>query len=336
MKKKHSNIPIFIPELACPHQCVFCNQENISGQDVIIQPSEIKGLIEEYLVTMNDGRTIEIAFFGGSFTGIDLQLQEEYLKVAHQFIMDGKVHGIRLSTRPDYIDRDIIQLLKKYGVTAVELGAQSTSKIVLQKSGRGHSFEDIKIAATLIKEAGIELGLQMMIGLPFDTKQLSFQTAQDIVMLGADTTRIYPTVVVKDTVLEKRFYKGLYQPLSLEEAIEWTKEILHYFEENKVKVLRVGLHPSEDLVKGKNLVDGPLHPAFKELVMSEIWAEKVHQFILHHPAGKYTFEVPQQQVNYAVGYKSKNKSLLLKEGYQVKFRGNENLNLYESKISLCR
>ncbi|MBB3699901.1 radical SAM protein [Flammeovirga yaeyamensis] len=335
MKNKHSNIPIFIPELACPHQCVFCNQKNISGQEGIVQPHEIQDIIDEYLSTMNDGRTIEIAFFGGSFTGIDIKLQEEYLKIAHAYILSGKVHGIRLSTRPDYIDQNIIQLLKKYGVTAVELGAQSTAKIVLQKSGRGHSFEDIKKAAHLIKSAGIELGLQMMIGLPEDTKELSLQTAKDIVALGAETTRIYPTIVVKDTVLEKRFLEGLYQPLSLETAVDWTKDILSYFSKHDIHVLRVGLHPSEDLVKGKNLISGPLHPAFKELVMSDIWHQLFEEYILPKAKGQYLVEVANRQLNYAVGFKGKNKSFLTENGFQVKFIGNENLKGYESKISFC-
>ncbi|MBO4806521.1 MAG: radical SAM protein, partial [Paludibacteraceae bacterium] len=169
MSVKHSNIPIFIPELACPHQCIFCNQAKISGQLQIPQPQEVPQIIETHLATMNDGREIEVAFFGGSFTGIPLDLQEQYLAQAHAYLQQGRIHGIRLSTRPDYINGRVIELLKRYGVTTIELGAQSTNDDVLLASGRGHKSEDIRKASDLILKNGFHLGLQMMIGLPHDT-----------------------------------------------------------------------------------------------------------------------------------------------------------------------
>ena len=164
--KKHSNIPIFIPELACPHQCVFCDQQKISGTYSIPQPDEVRYIVEQYLETIPGNRTINIAFFGGSFTGLSVDLQEHYLKEAYRFVDNGSVSGIRLSTRPDYINKAILELLKKYGVTTIELGAQSTSHEVLKESGRGHTVDDIRDASNLICENGFELGLQMMIGLP--------------------------------------------------------------------------------------------------------------------------------------------------------------------------
>lgn len=333
-KKKHSNIPIFIPELACPHQCVFCNQRKISGQIEVPAPETIAETIQMYLSSMNDGRTIEVAFFGGSFTGIPLELQEAYLKAAQPFIADGSIQGIRLSTRPDYIDTERMDLLAKYGVIAIELGAQSTNSEVLQKSGRGHNYDAIKKAAKLIKGYGMELGLQMMIGLPTDTKERSIQTAKDIISLGADTTRIYPTIIVKDTALENLFNEGLYNPLSLSEAIDWSKDILPLFEAYGVKVLRVGLHPSEDLVEGKNLISGPMHPSFKEMVQTAIWRDLLLMECEHITTKSFIFYVPSNQLNYAIGFKGSNRNELSKKGFSISFKPNSSLSGYEYRLEI--
>ena len=271
--KKHSNIPIFIPELACPHQCVFCNQEKICGTHSIPQPVDVKNIVERYLETIPENRIINIAFFGGSFTGLPVDLQEQYLKEAFRFVKNGRISGIRLSTRPDYINRTVLELLKEYGVTTIELGVQSTNQEVLNKSGRGHTFEDIRDASNLICKYGFELGLQMMIGLPEDNYERSIQTANDIVSLGAGNTRIYPAIIVKGTALEKLYLEGKYIPLSLEQAVEWTKDIVQIFERNNVSIIRMGLHPSKELVIGKSLIAGPFHASFKEMVMTKIWKE---------------------------------------------------------------
>lgn len=335
--KKHSNIPIFIPELACPHQCVFCNQREISGTHDVIKPAEIKDIVEKYLQTMNDGREIEIAFFGGSFTGIPIQLQEEYLKEAFEFVKSKQVSGIRLSTRPDYINENTLDLLKKYNVKAIELGAQSTNKEVLQKSERGHSFEDIVNASNLINQHGFELGLQMMIGLPGDSFEKSVQTAMDIINLGAKSTRIYPTLVVKNTALEKLYKEGKYKALSLEEAVNWSKELYKLFYENNVTILRVGLHPSEDLIEGKSLIAGPFHPSFKEMVLTEIWNDiLIEKFkdLKIDKLNKISVFVNSKQLNYAIGYKQKNRILLQKKGFEVKFVGTDNLSNFNIELKL--
>lgn len=331
-KKKHSNIPIFIPELACPHQCVFCNQRKISGQIDVPAPEDIADTIKMYSSSMNDGRTIELAFFGGSFTGIPIDLQEAYLKAAQPFIKDGSIQGIRLSTRPDYIDVERMDLLAKYGVIAIELGAQSTNQEVLQKSGRGHNFDAIKNATKLIKSYGMELGLQMMIGLPTDTKERSIQTANDIISLGADTTRIYPTIIVKDTALESLFNEGSYKPLSLSEAINWSKDILPLFEMSGVKVLRVGLHPSEDLVEGKNLVAGPMHASFKEMVQTAIWRDLLMKECEKSTTKSFSFSVTPSQLNYAIGFKGSNRNELLENGFSIRFQQDTSLSGYEYKV----
>jgi len=330
---RYSNIPIFIQELACPHQCVFCDQSKIIELNLIPKPNEISKIVETNLATMDDNRIIDIAFFGGSFTGIPFELQEEFLKEAYTIIRTNRNSGIRLSTRPDYIDVKRLELLKKYGVTTIELGAQSTNDSVLIKSGRGHSFKDIQNASKLILDYGFKLGLQMMIGLPEDTFETATQTANDIVELGANSTRIYPTLVIKGTALEKLYNNGIYQPLSLEDAVSWSKEILRTFEKNNITILRVGLHPSEELVDGKSLIAGPFHPSFKEMVMTEIWNEIIFENLNGAKSKNLIIKVNNKQLNYAVGYKGRNKNQLLAKGIKVKFVGDPSFGKYQIDVS---
>ena len=330
---KHSNIPIFLPELACPHQCVFCNQEKISGTLSIPGPEDVERIVETHLSSMKEKRIVDIAFFGGSFTGISIALQEKYLKEAYKFIQNGQVSGMRVSTRPDYIQQEKLDLLKKYGVTTIELGAQSTNNEVLNKSGRGHNFDAIKNASSLILENGFQLGLQMMIGLPHDTFERSLQTAKDIIALGAHCTRIYPTVVIKETALEKLYNKGNYKPLSIEEAVSWTKEFVKLYEKNNIKILRIGLHPSEELVDGKSLIAGPFHPSFKEIVMSQIWNELLFDEIKNKNPEKVTIRVNDKQLNYAVGFNGSNKHELIKKGIITRFIADSKLSKYQFDVS---
>ena len=330
---KHSNIPIFLPEQACPHQCVFCNQVKISGTLSVPDPQDVQGIVETHLSTMYEKRIVDIAFFGGSFTGISIDLQEKYLKEAFNFIQNGLVAGIRVSTRPDYITKEKLDLLKKYGVTTIEIGAQSTNNEVLNKSGRGHNFEAIKNAAALILENGFQLGLQMMIGLPHDTFERSLRTANEISALGAHCTRIYPTVIIKETALEKLYSKGNYKPLSLEDAVEWTKELVKVFEKNNINILRIGLHPSEELVDGKSLVAEPFHPSFKEMVMSKIWNELIFEEMKNRKGDKVTFRVNDKQLNFAVGFNAVNKKELAQKGISTRFIADPNLTKYQFDVS---
>lgn len=327
---KHCNIPIFIPELACPHQCVFCNQEKISNTFSVPKPSEIGSIIDSYLETIPQNREINIAFFGGSFTGIPENEMISYLKEAHKYVVSGQVQGIRLSTKPDYISNEILDILEKYGVTAIELGAQSTNDKILVKSGRGHKFDAIENAVELIKKRNFELGLQMMLGLPHDTLELSIQTAKDIVRLKADTTRIYPTVVVEGTVLERMYHIGEYKVLSLEEAVIWSKEVLKIFNEAKINVLRVGLHPSEELELGKSLVAGPIHPSFKEMVLSALWNDILLEKL--DSKGELIVEVSGKQLNYAIGYKGINRQNFKKQSFDIKFIANPTLKDFELNV----
>lgn len=329
---KHSNIPIFIPELACPHQCLFCNQAKISGQQEIPQPDEIPSIVDSYLDTMNDGREVEIAFFGGSFTGIPLDLQEKYLREAYKYLCEGKINGIRLSTRPDYINDKVIELLKRYGVTTIELGAQSTNDDVLLASGRGHKSDAIRKASNQILTTGFHLGLQMMIGLPHDTYERSRQTVEDIITLGADNTRIYPTLVIKGTQLAKLYELGRYQPLDLSTAVSWAKDFYLRFETAGLTILRVGLHASEELTHERSLIAGPYHKSFKELMMTEIWADILNQTLKEKRNQEITLEVNPTQVNFVWGYAGQNKKIFQEKNLTAKIRGNNSLSKYEVKI----
>jgi histone acetyltransferase (RNA polymerase elongator complex component) len=328
---RHFNIPIFIPELACPFQCVFCNQQKISGQHKVPSPVEARSIIDGHLKTLPDENSnIEIAFFGGNFTGIPLSLQEEYLANAYEYLCQGRVSGIRLSTRPDYINKEVVALLKKYGVTTVELGAQSFDDEVLIMSGRGHKVSHIVEASRMIIDTGFSLGLQMMIGLPGDTEEKSLYTAGKISEMGADNTRIYPTLVIKGTALEKLFTAGKYYPLTLEEAISISKKLLLYFEQENINVLRVGLHPSEGLLSGDELTAGPFHLSFRELVLSEIWLDKLNSI---KPKGNgVIISVSPSQVNHAVGYKSVNKAKLQERFRSVKFIADTSLKGREFNV----
>lgn len=316
---KHYNIPVFIPELACPFQCAFCNQRKISGHIAIPDKEEILKIIKSRLDTFpKEEKIVEIAFFGGSFTGLPLQQQQYFLQIAQPFLNEGKIQGIRLSTRPDYINQKVLDLLKRYGVTTIELGAQSFNNDVLKASFRGHTAKQTEEASKMILKHGFQLGLQMMIGLPEDTLEKALFTAKRIAELGASSTRIYPTVVIKDTALHHWYRHGKYKPLSLEQAVEWTKPLLLFFEEKKVRVIRTGLHPSESLTNGDELVAGPFHPSFKELVMTEIWNDLLKS-VKTSKKKKLLLKVLEKELNYAVGYRGKNKKMLLKFFSEVKF-----------------
>lgn len=332
LKSNHSNIPIFLPELACPHRCVFCNQSHISGQKSIPSFQDVTDTIEKYLKTIPRNSTIQIAFFGGSFTGLPISIQKDYLQLAQPYITSGVVSGIRISTRPDYITNEILEMLSDYGVTEIELGAQSIDDDVLKASGRGHSSNDIRQATRLILAKNIHLGLQMMIGLPGDSLEKSLQTANTIIELGAHSTRIYPTLVVKDTPLAMLFEQGKYSPLSIDEAIAWTKELYLLFERNNVTVLRTGLHPNEEFNSKTSLLGGPYHPSFKELVLSSIWMDLFEQS-LPQGKGKLTVFVSEEEINHAVGYNSSNKKKLKEKYGWINFQQDNTLQKYEFRYS---
>ncbi|WFA09789.1 radical SAM protein [Tissierella sp. Yu-01] len=267
---KHYIIPIFVPHFGCPHDCIFCNQKKITGLSTNVTQEEVEKTILEYLGYFKKDAFIEVAFYGGSFTAIDLETQSNLLEIPYKFKKDGLINEIRLSTRPDAIDEEVLKNLKKYEVDTIELGVQSLDEDVLAVSERGHTSDVVYYSSKLIRDYGFNLGLQMMVGLPLDSFQKSLYTCHEFIKLKPDCVRIYPTLVVKDTYLEKQYNEGYYKPLDLNKAIDQTSIFLMYFYINNINVIRVGLQPTENIQLGRDVVAGPFHAAFRQLVEANI------------------------------------------------------------------
>ncbi|MFZ5352599.1 MAG: elongator complex protein 3 [Bacillota bacterium] len=280
MSKLKYIIPIFVPHKGCPHDCIFCNQKKITGQLGEIDDVDVIIKIKEYLKTIPAENTItEVAFYGGSFTAIPLEQQERLLSAAYKYVRTGEVEGIRISTRPDCINREILDNLKKYGVDTIELGVQSMDMEVLEASRRGHTREDVIKAAGLIHEYGFVLGLQMMVGLPGDNREISIRTAKEIIALKPQLVRIYPALVIKNTYMEELYLSGRYEPLKLDAAVEICKTLLILFERNNINVIRIGLQPTENIIPGKDVAAGPFHPSMRQLVESMIYRDMLGYLI---------------------------------------------------------
>lgn len=333
---RHVNIPVFIPHLGCPNQCVFCNQRSISGKLQFAEES-VRGEIEEVIATVSKDDECEIAFFGGSFTGIDRELMIRLLKLGKEYMDTGAVKSLRCSTRPDYIDGQILDILKSYGVKTVELGLQSCSDSVLAVSRRGHSELDAMRACSLIKERGFTLVGQMMIGLPASSAEDELSTAKKIVEWGCDEARIYPTVVFKDTELADMTQRGEYTPLSLDEAVERSALVLDYFLNNSVKVIRIGLCSSENLASDTTYLAGPNHPALGELTQGMVYYHRIRNKLSasERVSERICITVPTGEMSKAVGQKKCYKERLIKEfGFQqIIYR--EDSSLMEYSISFA-
>ena len=311
--KKQYIIPIFVPHLGCPNNCTFCNQKKISGQLKPVTPKDAKNTIEYYLKNFKeDNIEKEIAFFGGSFTAIDKNLQEELLKVAYEYKKAKKVQGIRLSTRPDCIDKEELKLLKKYGVTTIELGVQTTNDYLLKKCKRGHTFEDVKKASKLIRRNRFTLGHQMMVGLPESTRADELKTAKDLAKLKPKIMRIYPVLVIKGTELEEEYNLKEYEPLKVEQAVEICKELNNFFKKKKIDVIRIGLQNTDTITNPENpeseVIAGPYHECFRQLVESSSWYDRIVEKIKSFNVKVKTVEirVNEKDINYVVGYKRGN------------------------------
>ena len=329
---------MFIPHLGCPNDCVFCDQRTISGKTEFSE-SDVVHIIDEALETLEGtDRKGEIAFFGGSFTGIDPDLMIRLLDTAQTYVDAGKVSGIRMSTRPDYISEEIINVLKKYTVSQVELGIQSMTDSVLAASRRGHSALHTERACALLKEAGISFAGQMMIGLPKSTPFDEVYCAEKICSLGADACRVYPTIVFKGTCLEAMTKRGDYTPLSVEEAVERAASVLEVFEKHGVTCLRVGLQDSEALHDDERYLAGPVHAAIGELVRGEVLLRRIKKQLKEIlPCEELTVEVARGRISTAVGQNGNNKKHLI-SSYgikKLKFTENEaltglNINVHPS------
>ena len=250
--KKQYIIPIFVPHLGCPNDCVFCNQKSISGQTKQVTREDVKKTIENHLKYVKENSIVEVAFFGGSFTGIEKEKQIELLSAAYEYIKNKKVQSIRISTRPDYINKDVLKTLKKYKVKTIELGVQSANDYILKKAERGHTFEDVKKASKMIRFYGFNLGHQMMVGLPESTHLDEINTAKQLIKLKPKMVRIYPVLVIKGTKLEKDYNEGKYKALTVVQAVETCKELVKLFVKKKIEVIRIGLQPTDTIANPEN------------------------------------------------------------------------------------
>ena len=301
MKAKNSIIPVFVPHLGCPNDCVFCNQRRISGHMSPADAETVKNAIENAAALTPSGTKRQLAFYGGSFTAIPDGQQLELFEAARPYLEDGTISSIRLSTRPDAIDGTVLARLKKYGVTTVELGAQSMCDEVLKLSGRGHTVSDVENSSRLIKAAGFELILQMMTGLPGDTDERSIETARRIIALRPDGVRIYPTVIVRDTALYDLWKAGRYAEHTVEDAVRVCAKLTAMFDEANIPIIRMGLNPTEDL-SGGDAVGGAYHPALGELVRSRMMLDKARELLAGAPHGSsVTLGVNRSEVSKMTG-----------------------------------
>lgn len=307
---KHYNIPIFISHFGCPNSCVFCNQKKINGRETDVTIEDLKNTIEMYLETLPKNSKKEVAFFGGTFTGISMKLQEEYLKTVYEYIKKGDINGIRLSTRPDYINDEIVAQLKKYGVTAIELGVQSLDKKVLLATERFYPVEIVEEACKIIKKYEIDLGIQLMIGLPKSTFESDYLTAVKILDMKPEMARIYPTLVIKNTKMAQMFFTGEYHALTLDEAVERTRKIYSLLESEGINIIRVGLQPSEDLRENGVVIAGPFHPAFREVVETEIYYDFFRKILENEK--KLDIFANEKSISKLVGIKKVNRIRLKK------------------------
>lgn len=336
---KHANISLFVPHAGCPHQCSFCNQKTISGSVKELTEKEVKETLLKAVEDNNEPTNTEIAFFGGSFTAIKREYMISLLETAKPFIDNGSFCGIRISTRPDAIDEEVLEILKSYKVTSIELGAQSTDSDVLLLNHRGHTRDDIIKASKLIKEKGFSLGLQMMTGLLGDTPKKSLATCEDIISLKPDTVRIYPTVVLDGTYLGELYKSGQYKPQTLEEATELCAVLLKRFYDENITVIRLGLHSGGNVEEG--YLSGPYHPAFGELCESKIYLELAKEELSKRYPTENTnicsltqrkninLYVNDREISKMTGQKSVNKIALRRDGWDVTVKGMKTLKKYE-------
>lgn len=320
MSRKHHIIPVFVPHRGCPHDCVFCNQKKVTGLYTDITQREVEDIITEYLKTIpGTNETLEVAFFGGSFTGIKKETQIELLGAAKKYKDSGAIDYIRLSTRPDYISHEILDMLNGMGVDIIELGVQSLDKDVLMQSHRGHTVEDVNKAVQLIRSYNFKLGLQMMVGLPGDTRVKSIKTALQIAKLKPDFVRIYPTLVIKDTLLEKSYLNAEYEPLSLKYAVDISCDLLVIFRFNRIPIIRLGLQPTDNITLGEEILGGPFHPSIRQLVEAKLYERILDDFFddKELDLDEIVLKVNIKEISNIVGQKSSNLKLL-RNKYSIK------------------
>ena len=327
MSSGHANISIFVPHIGCPNRCSFCDQRFITGSRRAPRSEDVVEAVRNAVKSKNySPENTEIAFFGGSFTAINRTYMVHLLQTASAFVDNGVVKGIRISTRPDAINNEILTLLDHYHVTAIELGAQSLDDRVLCMNNRGHTVADVEKASKLIKKFGIELGLQMMTGLYGDSDETALETTRKIIKIHPDTVRIYPTIVLKNTDLAALCLDDKYHPQTIEEAVNLASVLVDMFEEADIKVIRLGLHSIEEGA----FVEGPWHPAFSELCSSNKFLRMALENL--KTEGEYKIYVHPSSVSKMIGQKRANIEKLLKLGFNCRVVADDSVNEKELKI----
>ena len=327
MSAIHSNISIFVPHIGCPNKCIFCNQRHITGKFMAPRQEDVIKAVNIAVKSKNyNPRTTEIAFFGGSFTAINRSYMLDLLSVASDFVDKGVVSGIRISTRPDAIDDEILTLLKNHNVTAIELGAQSLNDRVLRINNRGHKISDVYNASALIKEYGFELGLQIMTGLFGDNDQSAIKTAKRVIEIAPETVRIYPTIVLKDTDLAALYSDGIYAPQTLDNAVILASKLYTMFTDAGIKVIRLGLHS----IESDAYIAGPWHPAFSELCQSQIMLNSALKKL--NNKGDYIIYVNKKDISKMIGQKKSNLLFLKTKGFNCKVKEKEGLGNLKIEI----
>lgn len=324
----HSNIALFVANAGCPYRCTFCNQFTITGEPETAKPEDVAPAVETAL--RSGTKHAQIAFFGGSFTAIPRDYMISLLEAARPFVEDGSVTGIRLSTRPDCIDDEILDILQAYGTEAIELGAQSMSDSVLTLNRRGHCAEDVVRASEKIRSRGLELGLQMMTGLYGSTPETDLETAQELIALKPQTVRIYPTIVIEGTELARLYREGKYVPQTLDEAADLGARLLLSFEQNGIRVIRLGLHSGGNVEEG--YVAGPYHPAFRELCEGKIYLQAAKDALRGRKPGPYTLYVRPSEISKMTGQKRKNIIELDQYNFHCRVRPDSGLRKYEVRV----
>ncbi len=330
---RHSNISIFIPHIGCPHRCSFCDQRTISGSKDIPRGDDVRRICSRAVDEIPDKSNTQIAFFGGSFTAIPEGYMLELLTAAREFVGEGGFSGIRISTRPDFINKKILSVLKGYGVTSIELGAQSLSDEVLAANERGHTAHDVFIASELIKSSGFELGLQIIPGLYRSTPEDEKATMDGVISISPHTVRIYPIVVIEGTKLAEYYKKGEYKLAPFEDMVELCGDMMLAFEAEGIRVIKCGLHAS-DGVEGERIA-GYYHPAFRELCQGEIYRKEILKLTEGKP-GKYEILVGSSHISKAVGHKRQNIEYFRKRGTEIIIKGDSSIPLYSvRKGNIC-
>lgn len=336
MKKKTKIIPIFIPHQGCPNDCIFCNQKKITGKGKYIDINEISKDIKNFLSTIDPmNNDIEIAFFGGSFTAIDIELQKNLLEIAFSYKKRKLVDRIRLSTRPDAIDEEILDMLENYSVDIIELGVQSLDEEVLSKINRGHTVEDTIKASQLIKQRGITLGHQIMPGVYGSSPAKDIETAKKSIEMNPNIVRIYPALTIRDTKMETLLNNNMYKPPSLEDSIEVVSYIYALYEVASIKIIRVGLQTTENINYDRDIVGGPFHPSYRQMVATNIMTSSLIWILKDSKINELTIECDKKTINSFCGIRAIGKKYLIDKLnlYSIKFRESTKENIVLLKFN---